>query len=301
MTAATHAGESNAKTAPWLKTPAALRALKTPTRSLRRASWRAHAALLPLLHCTDRTNPSNSCVNLQVLWLKALAGARGATSDHLSYRLLPKESRWVISRPLCWMYPPWHDETIARRTRFIDGHLKEIIESVDSERECIHVVTLGAGFDSRPLRTGVVENLGTMSAICDERLASWAEIDLPDVVDQKAKMLSKLTRRRPWLARQLPAAYRADLATARGRAVVRRAAAAGASSSSSAGSAFASVSPSSLSVKRVFIVEALLMYLPDAAALQLLRTCGRVPGATVVFADRLPGHLSPLTSHLLTS
>ena len=47
--------------------------------------WRAHARLLPALHARDGL--TNTCVNLQVLWLKALAG------DDAAYALLPRGSR----------------------------------------------------------------------------------------------------------------------------------------------------------------------------------------------------------------
>ena len=63
----------------------------------------------------------------------------------------------------------------------------------------IHLITLGAGFDTRPLRIGVAEDLWRQQAKCDERL-SWSEVDLPAVVEQKRQMLLRLTRRRPWLA-----------------------------------------------------------------------------------------------------
>ena len=92
---------------PQLKFPA-------PLQALRRAAWKGHGAILPLLHATDPVRPKNTCLNLHILWLKALAGTRGETDDHLSYRLLPKKSRWLISRPFCWLYPPWHHDTVAQ-------------------------------------------------------------------------------------------------------------------------------------------------------------------------------------------
>lgn len=154
-----------------------------PLRTLRRRSWRAHASLLPWLHALDPDRPSNTCVNLHVLWLKALAGARGDTDDALSYRILPKSSRWLISRPLCFFFPPWHHDTIARRTRFLDAAIADLIDgkqraaaeaaaqttdvgmhATDGGRPApaacsVHLITLGAGFDTRPLRVGLTEDV----------------------------------------------------------------------------------------------------------------------------------------------
>lgn len=248
-----------------------------PLASLRRSAWRAHVALLPLLHAMDPIKPSNTCVNLQILWLKALAGAQGSTDDYVSYRMLPKKSRWIISRPFCWLFPPWHSETVARRTRFIDEALGGMLDEAGaagadtgdsplaaaaaaSSSPRIHMITLGAGFDTRAMwQVG-------------RECTTWIDVDLPQVIEQKRQMLQRLARRRPELAPRIPGMQGADLSTRSGRAVVRRAAA-----SAPAGS------------QPVILCEALLMYLPDRCARALLRTCGRVDGARLVFADRLPG------------
>ena len=273
-----------------------------PLRTLRRASWRAHAALLPLLHVTDPVAPANTCVNLQVLWLKALAGTRGETADYISYRCLPTHTRWIVSRPLCWLYPPWMHTTIARRSLFIDDALADVLGLirerdhrhfhvvtlgagfdtrpmrlgvVENVRRHFHVVTLGAGFDTRPMRLGVVENVQRRTATLDTRL-TWSEVDLPEVIQQKRRMLERLTRRRPWLSPRIPSLHSADLSTRSGRRVVHRAAQCDALRSSQAHTT-------------VFVLEALLMYMDPASARELLRVCGNVPGSLVVFADRLPG------------
>ena len=247
-----------------------------PLRTLRRASWRAHAALLPLLHVTDPVAPANTCVNLQVLWLKALAGTRGETADYISYRCLPTHTRWIVSRPLCWLYPPWMHTTIARRSLFIDDALADVLGLIrERDHRHFHVVTLGAGFDTRPMRLGVVENVQRRTATIDTRL-TWSEVDLPEVIQQKRRMLERLTRRRPWLSPRIPSLHSADLSTRSGRRVVHRAAQCDALRSSQAHTT-------------VFVLEALLMYMDPASARELLRVCGNVPGSLVVFADRLPG------------
>ena len=270
---------------------------RSPVKALRRASWRAHASLLPLLHYFEPVPVTNFCVNLQVLWLKALAGARGDTQDYLSYRMLPKEARWLIARPLCWLYPPWHHDAIARRTSFIDGALADLLDAPDATACPHHLISLGAGFDVRPLRLGVKEDLWRKRAVVDDRLV-WSEIDLPVVVAQKRSMLTRLTRKRPWLARQLPQAYGGDLASRAGRAVLRRAAHSPPahreeSKQGHVGFDCALLQSSSADAGRrtIFVCEALLMYLPDRASRALLRRCAEVDGSFFVFADRLPGDI----------
>lgn len=245
-----------------------------PLQVVRRAAWQGHGAILPLLHATDPVRPKNTCLNLQVLWLKALAGTRGETDDYLSYCLLPKKSRWLISRPLCWLYPPWHHDTVARRTLFIERQIADILKESAEPARSLHFVTLGAGFDTRPLRIGVVEKPIRRCATYDERL-SWAEVDLPEVMEEKRLLVQRLTRRRPWLARCVPRAYPGDLSIARGRKVVRRA-------------ARTAAVPTGMGDGPIFVVEALLMYLPESSAMELLRVCGSIRGARIVFADRLP-------------
>ena len=64
--------------------------------------WRAHARLLPALHARDGL--TNTCVNLQVLWLKALAG------DDAAYALLPRGARLLVAPPLRRLYPRLHHQ-----------------------------------------------------------------------------------------------------------------------------------------------------------------------------------------------
>lgn len=228
-----------------------------PMGAWRRAAWKAHTALLPLLHQTDPAKPSNTCLNLQVLWLKALAGARGETDDELSYRLLPKKARVLISRPFCWLYPPWHHKAVAQRTAFIDSALRKMLADAAEADSQLHFITIGAGFDTRALRLGSEQH-------------TWVEIDLSAVVDEKRRILRRLLKARPWLSNLAPPMLEADLSTDAGRAVVRRA---------------AKQAPSNAHI--VFICEAVLIYLSDRDSLKLLQTCARVKDSRIVFADRL--------------
>ena len=56
-------------------------------------------------------------------------------------------------------------------------------------RENATVVVLGAGFDTRALRFGAAHDG-----------VRWAEVDLPEVVAQKQRLLARAERRRPQLS-----------------------------------------------------------------------------------------------------
>ena len=211
-------------------------------------AWQAHAALLPLLHLGDPCCPENTCVNLQVLWNKALAGNCGLTDDELARAMLPASSRWLIGRPLCWLYPRFHHALIAERTRYIDA---AIADAALQPSDC--VVSLGAGFDTRALRYS----------------GSWVEIDLPDVAGQKRCISERLLRNSPSLAGRAPRLVAADLASADGLDALRDALCA------------------SGAARVVVIIEALLIYLPHDACRALLRECA-TGASLIIFTDQLP-------------
>ena len=103
--------------------------------------WRAHARLLPALHARDGL--TNTCVNLQVLWLKALAG------DDAAYALLPRRARLLVAPPLRRFYPRLHHQNIKLRAKFLDDAVRDELRRGDDD---VAVVALGAGFDGRAAR-----------------------------------------------------------------------------------------------------------------------------------------------------
>lgn len=75
------------------------------------------------------------------------------------------------------------------RTVFLDDALKRSIESISpSSWNNTHVVILGGGFDSRSLRFRLVPRYNDVK---------FYEFDLPQVTEQKRKMLARFIRRRP--------------------------------------------------------------------------------------------------------
>ena len=132
--------------------------------------WRAHARLLPALHARDGL--TNTCVNLQVLWLKALAG------DDTAYALLPRGARLLVAPPLRRLYPRLHHQNIKLRAKFLDDAVRDELRRGDDD---VAVVALGAGFDGRAARA--VEGRGPR--------ARAADVDLPEVIAQKRGVLGR--------------------------------------------------------------------------------------------------------------
>ena len=109
-------------------------------------------------------------MNLQVLWLKALAG------DDAAYALLPRGARLLVAPPLRRFYPRLHHQNINLRAKFLDDAVRDELRRGDDD---VAVVALGAGFDGRAARA--VEGRGPR--------ARAADVDLPEVIAQKRGVL----------------------------------------------------------------------------------------------------------------
>ncbi|KAL1515614.1 hypothetical protein AB1Y20_002233 [Prymnesium parvum] len=237
-------------------------------------AWKCGHFALPLLHRWDPAAPADTNVNLWVLWLKAIAGNRRRTADGgLAYDMLPSATRRVVCRPVAWLYPRLHHQNVALRTAFLDKVVKAEAEAGANSSTIVCV--LGAGFDVRPFR------LSTQPDV------SWVEIDLPHVVGQKLSLLRRLRDRRPALARQIDAVrhVQANLSHHEEMLAALR----------DALSPFRQTPTSTCSRRVVFVIEALMIYLPPAAAAALLASAVEEAAAagassvSVCFADRLPG------------
>ena len=119
-------------------------------------AYRSHRALLPLLHFRDACRPADANVNLLCLWWKALdESRRRPAAERVSRRMLPPSARWLVARPLCWLYPRLHHQNVALRTAFLDRALADALAGAARAGggvERLSVVVLGAGFDARALR-----------------------------------------------------------------------------------------------------------------------------------------------------
>eukprot|EP00747_Dinoflagellata_sp_TGD_P171038 gnl/TRDRNA2_/TRDRNA2_204069_c0_seq1.p1 gnl/TRDRNA2_/TRDRNA2_204069_c0~~gnl/TRDRNA2_/TRDRNA2_204069_c0_seq1.p1 ORF type:complete len:425 (-),score=31.38 gnl/TRDRNA2_/TRDRNA2_204069_c0_seq1:89-1363(-) len=248
-----------------------------------RTVWRGGQRAVPQLHRWDAAAPENTCVNLMVCWLKALSGNRRWTSswdDGLAYDMLPPVTRWLVSWPLCLAFPPLHHQNVALRTAYLDQSIA--CELSLHPQGDTSVLVLGAGFDVRSLRF-LLRYPGntTKSArrlVDPESRLRWTELDLPDVVQQKRALYDRLLRRRPQLAGSEPHLVGVNLTdTSAARDAVR--------SSLRLGPRPGTV---------LYVLEALLIYIPEAPARELLAVCveeAQAAGADrciLCFVDRLP-------------
>lgn len=243
-------------------------------------AWRVQCFFLPILHFFDSCVTRDTCLNLAVLWWKAIAG------DKVAYDLLPSFTRNVVGWPLRFLYPRLHHQNVLLRTRYLDKMLKEEIDAATRNSngdDKIAIVCLGAGFDTRSIRfmNGVGDDsMVRYSGIKDQ--IDYYELDLPDVIDQKLGLLERYQRRRKGAV--LPTLLKADL---NDLDMVR---------SALHGPIFSEDSVDKLvRYKRIIIiVEAVLMYLDKEKVSPLLKSVidsskKHSGSVSFVFSDRFPG------------
>ena len=161
------------------------------TKKTWQRAWRFHKRMLPVLHAFDRNKPPDSSLSLAVLWWKALSGndmSSPAYDGGLSYDLLPRGTRIVVSRRLRRFYPRLHHANVEIRTAYLD---RAIANAANEARQAdptkrIRLIMLGGGYDIRSLKL-------RQRGLVDQAV----ELDLPDVVEAKQKLFqNRLLRRR---------------------------------------------------------------------------------------------------------
>lgn len=129
------------------------------------------------LYLFDRSGMKDSSKNLRVLWTRALLDKQGRLDDPVAYKLLPKGTRRIISRPFtkAWRLTSKYD-WIVDRTNFIDSEIESFLDThKEGERQ---IVLLGSGYDTRSMRY-ISEGL------------KFVEVDLPEVVETKMKLVNR--------------------------------------------------------------------------------------------------------------
>lgn len=172
--------------------------VQVPSRIWRWA-YECHRRLLPLLHAFDSAKPPNSSLSLLCAWWKAMVGSNNrspAYDENMAYDMLPSLTRWIIPvlRPIL---PRLHNANIELRTVFLNNAVVTAA-SLAPQGQKVRLISFGAGYDTR-------------SILMQERglIAEAVELDLPDVIEGKRLLLSRLQQRRPNAI--LPNFYSADL------------------------------------------------------------------------------------------
>jgi O-methyltransferase involved in polyketide biosynthesis len=169
-------------------------------------AWRMHGKLLPLLHMGDQARTSDLDNSLKVLWCKALVGLDKTSpvyDDGLAYDMLPSQSRWIVLLPERF-FPRLVHFIIELRTAYLDRALQEEMKHAqrtyatktpkDALPLCrIRLITLGAGYDTRS-----VKFLNRHHRYHGERqhVDKAYELDMPQVIKSKSIMLDRLQARR---------------------------------------------------------------------------------------------------------
>eukprot|EP00520_Triparma_pacifica_P000662 CAMPEP_0118650162 /NCGR_PEP_ID=MMETSP0785-20121206/10099_1 /TAXON_ID=91992 /ORGANISM="Bolidomonas pacifica, Strain CCMP 1866" /LENGTH=943 /DNA_ID=CAMNT_0006542517 /DNA_START=61 /DNA_END=2889 /DNA_ORIENTATION=- len=142
-------------------------------------------SIFSILHSGDDCGIKDSSKNLRVLWVRALLNNYGEIKDDIAGKLLPNTSGLVTSNYSKKLFQPIRKfaEWIASRTSFIDGTLDEFL-AFNSGSPC-NVVLFGSGYDTRALRYRSHSN------------ANFYEVDLPEVVEGKAKLYDNYLSKYP--------------------------------------------------------------------------------------------------------
>ena len=171
-------------------------ALKGVPKFIWSYSHKFHKKSIRLLHKWDSesslSNIPNSSLSLLIIWWKAIMW-NSKVAAKWSYDLLPSYSRWIVSKPLRWLYPPLSSANVDLRTSFIDSRINEMIQNcktANSEKKnvIVQLVSLGSGYELRCLRL-----------LTETKINVGIEIDLPEVIQAKRNMITskRFQRRRP--------------------------------------------------------------------------------------------------------
>jgi len=266
---------------------------KATAKTWQRA-WRLHKRMLPVLHAFDRNKPPDSSLSLAVLWWKALSGndaSSPASDGGLSYDLLPRATRKIVSRTVRQFYPRLHHANVEIRTAYLDRAITKVVDTARKSDAStrIRLILLGGGYDVRSIK---LKERG----LIDEAV----ELDLPQVVEAKHRLLTNrlLKRRRKMTEADLPDMMPIDLNKIDD---VRR-------------SLDEIVTQGNESEWKqwhnIFVFEGVMIYLDEGIPSELLRLCSNVLhskdlSGSLCFADRLEnipeGYLSDAITELTSN
>jgi len=253
--------------------------LEASSKTWKRA-WVVHRTALPYLHQFDKLAPLDSSLCLICLWWKALSGNDPSSpvyDERLHFDMLPSTTRRILTVTRRRGYPRLHHANVEIRTAYLNRAVQRAADQVQQDastttpppkKKKIRLISMGAGYDLRSVRFRLAGHI-------DEAF----ELDLPEVVDAKQRLLTqRLLKRRPELtADLLPTMYPVNLNNV---------------------SQFEStlrdifVQDQDDDWHTIFLFEAVMIYLNEGIPTSLLQICRRVlendeTGGTLCFADRL--------------
>ena len=233
-------------------------------RQRQRASFWFHR-FLALSQWLDPLRLPNSFVNYQCVWWKALSGNDKASplfDRGWAYDMLPPVTRWAVASTFVPLYPRYHHANVELRTAYLDQAMKTIVQrqiAPHPEIRKIRLVLLGCGYDLRSLK--MAHNYGTQQCHYEMELI---ELDLPDVISAKRTLLQKrFCKRRPELKKWVDSiqTFGVDLNHVdQVRDILNKILETSSGGSGDNNNCFT-----------VFVFEAVLVYLNDGVASQLLR------------------------------
>ena len=257
---------------------------------------------LPLLHLFDPFKPQNLDLCLCCLWWKARSASDPRYTpvlydEFLSYDMLPSVTRIIILPSLPFsnrLFPRLHHANVELRTAYINQAISKQIETIKANHNnniCIRLISFGAGYDVRSIRL-------RSTNMIDEAY----ELDRPEVISSKQKMMERLLIRRQQrkknrpnefidvAAHHLPTLIGIDLNDSNNNRLpmVLRDILLGTTTTTTTAS-----NNSTLQCHTIFLFEGVMIYLNKGIPTELLRMCSQVvsslpsSSASLVFADRL--------------
>ena len=260
------------------------------SRFYRRAASFWFTRLLAFFQLLDPISIPNSFVNLQCMWWKAISGndKRSSLCDYgLAYDLLPPISRWIVAPPLVPLYPRFHHANVELRTKYLDNVMDILVQQVQAQqgRKKLCLVSLGCGYDVRSLRMALRYSSNNNNNN-DTLLLDFVEMDLPQVLQAKQNLLQKrLVKRRPNLTTLVNRVRMVDVDLTNMTQVTE---------ALNVALSMYQDSDTSTSWTIVFVIEAVLIYLPHDIQTQLLSTLSQalvqrqIRHGALCFADTLP-------------
>jgi len=225
------------------------------------------------LHRGDTALPADTHHNLIALWTKVCIHALGLANDPTIGRLLPRgRARRFASLPLveCCFGPGIRQAggPTAERMQFMSASIQSAFSRLATQSYLPQMVVVGGGFDAGSLRDHIPS--GTKSF----------ELDLPEVVAAKARMLQRYSAEFPHEAQRVPTLAGINLLHSVPSEILP------------------SLAGWDAKAPKVFVIEAVLSYLPSERRGAILRDVAclmnQCASATLVLWDELEdlGHTS---------